>query len=189
MTLESLTILSWWMILPLGVLGSLLHFVFDWTAHNRVAAIFSAVNESYWEHIKIAIWPTILLQALLFAAGGYQYPAFIPAATVALYSLPISMVGLVFLYKMITKRNVLWLDIGVFFVIAVAQTLFVLVLEQLAATSVTIVFAVLFLAGLIAAFLRFTVRPPEEPDVFIDPITQKYGIHAHPDIGSDSSAS
>lgn len=100
------------------------------------------------------------------------------------------MVGLVFLYKMITKRNVLWLDIGVFFVIiALAQTLFVLVLEQLAATSATIVLAALFLAGLIAAFFRFTLRPPQEPDVFVDPITQKYGIRAHPDIGSDSSAS
>lgn len=190
MTLGSLTVLSWWMILPLGVVGSLLHFVFDWTGHNRWAAIFGAVNESYWEHIKIAVWPTMLLQVILFAAGGYQYPAFIPAATIALYSLPISMVGLVFLYKMITKRNVLWLDIGIFFVIiALAQTLFIVVLEQLAATSVTIVLAALFLAGLIAAFLRFTLRPPQEPDVFVDPITQKYGMHAHPDIGSDSSAS
>ena len=52
MTLESITVLSWWMIRPLGVAGSLLHFVFDWTGHNRWAAIFSAVNESYSNLIK-----------------------------------------------------------------------------------------------------------------------------------------
>ena len=182
MAFETLVTVSWWMILPLSFVGSLLHFTFDWTGHNRLAAIFSAVNESYWEHIKIAIWPVVLLQIILFAAGGYQYPAFLPAATIALYSLPISMIGIVFLYKSITKRNILWLDIATFFVIiAVAQTLFVLVVEQLDPSSVTVVFAVVFLGGLLVAFLRFTLRPPSEPDVFIDPITEKYGLHAHPD--------
>ena len=111
--------------------------------------------------------------------------AFIPAATIALYSNPISMVGLVFLYKMITERNILWLDIGIFFwVIAISQTLFVLILEQLAANAVTIFLALIFLFGLIAAFLRFTLRPPNEPDVFIDPTSKNYGLSAHPDIDS-----
>src|SRR5690625_180398 len=105
MAFETLVTVSWWMILPLSFVGSLLHFTFDWTGHNRLAAIFSAVNESYWEHIKIAIWPVVLLQIILFAAGGYQYPAFLPAATIALYSLPISMIGIVFLYKSITDRK------------------------------------------------------------------------------------
>lgn len=173
------------MILPLGLLGSLLHFLFDWTKHNRVAAIVSAVNESYWEHIKIAIWPVLLLQIVLFSFGGYRIPAFIPAATVALYTLPITMVGLVYLYKAITERNILWMDITVFFaIIAIAQTVFVLLLEQLAATPATVVVSVLFLAGLVTAFLRFTIRPPQEPDVFIDPINKNYGLNAHPDLDS-----
>jgi hypothetical protein len=182
MPLETIVTVSWWMILPLGIVGSLLHFMFDWTRHNRVAAIFSAVNESYWEHIKIAIWPVALLQIVLFVAGGYRYPSFIPAATIALYSLPISMIGIVFLYKSITKRNVLWLDIAAFFVvIAVAQALFALLMEQLDPSWATVTLASLFLAGLLVAFFRFTLRPPTEPDVFRDPLTQKYGLHAHPD--------
>lgn len=182
MTIETIVTVSWWMILPLGVIGSLLHFIFDWTRHNRVVAIFSAVNESYWEHIKIAIWPVVLLQIVLFVCGGYQYASFIPAATIALYSLPISMLGIVFLYKSVTKRNILWLDIASFFaIIALAQTTFVLVLEQLDPSWVTVALAGFFLVGLLVAFLRFTLRPPNEPDAFIDPLTQKYGLHAHPD--------
>lgn len=183
MTLESITLISLWMIVPLGVLGSLLHFLFDWTKHNRIVAIFAAVNESYWEHIKIAVWPVMLLQISLFIAGGNQFPSFVPAATIALYSIPITMVGLIFLYKSISRRNILWLDISLFFVvIAVAQSLFVLLLQQLNPTTGTIVLAVLFLVGLTAAFLRFTFHPPQEPDVFIDPINKKYGLRAHPDI-------
>ena len=188
MTLDSVILFSLWMIVPLGLLGSVLHFLFDWTKHNRVVAFFSAVNESYWEHIKIAIWPVFLLQIVLFSLGGYQIPAFIPAATVALYSIPVSMVGLVFLYKSVTKRNILWLDISIFFVcIAIAQSIFVLVLGQLAPTSGTVVLSSLFLFGLVVAFLLFTFRPPKETDLFLDPINKKYGLRAHPDLDQGSS--
>ncbi len=182
MSIDSVILVSLWMIVPLGLLGSVLHFLFDWTKHNSFVAIFSAVNESYWEHIKIAIWPVFLLQILLFSLGGYQILAFIPAATVALYSIPVSMVGLVFVYKSITNRNILWLDISIFFVcIAVAQSIFVLVLGQLAPTSGTVVMSSLFLLGLTVAFLLFTFRPPNEPDAFVDPINKRYGLRAHPD--------
>jgi hypothetical protein len=176
------------MIVPLGLLGSLLHFLFDWTKHNKFVAFFSAVNESYWEHIKIAIWPVLLLQIVLFSLGGYQFPSYVPASTIALYSIPVTMVGLVFLYKSVTKRNILWLDISIFFVcIAIAQSIFVQVLGQLSATSGTVVMSSLFLLGLIVAFLLFTFRPPREPDVFLDPIKKDYGLRAHPDLDHNSS--
>ena len=188
MTIDSVILVSLWMIVPLGLLGSVLHFLFDWTKHNQFVAFFSAVNESYWEHIKIAIWPVFLLQIILFSLGGYQIPSFVPAVTIALYSIPVSMVGLVFLYKSVTKRNILWLDISIFFVcIAVAQSIFVLVLGQLAPTSGTVVMSSLFLLGLVVAFLLFTFRPPREPDVFLDPIKKDYGLRAHPDLEQGSS--
>jgi len=188
MTINSVILVSLWMIVPLGLLGSLLHFLFDWTKHNKFVAFFSAVNESYWEHIKIAIWPVLLLQIVLFSLGGYQFPSYVPASTIALYSIPVTMVGLVFLYKSVTKRNILWLDISIFFVcIAIAQSIFVQVLGQLSATSGTVVMSSLFLLGLIVAFLLFTFRPPREPDVFLDPIKKDYGLRAHPDLGHNSS--
>jgi hypothetical protein len=188
MTIDSVISFSLWMIVPLGLLGSVLHFLFDWTKHNRFIAFFSAVNESYWEHIKIAIWPVFLLQIVLLSLGGYQIASFVPAATIALYSIPVSMVGLVFLYKSVTKHNILWLDISIFFVcIAIAQSIFVLLLGQLAPTSGTVVMSSLFLLGLIAAFLLFTFRPPREPDVFLDPIKKDYGLRAHPDLDQGSS--
>lgn len=183
MTLETIVLTSLWAIVPLGILGSLLHFLFDWTKHNRVIGVIAAVNESYWEHIKIAIWPVFLLQLSLFSAGGFQFLSFVPAATIALYTIPVAMTGLVFLYKSISKRNILWIDISIFFlVIAIAQVVFVLLLQEVNPSSGTILIALAFLVGLVVAFLRFTARPPKEPDVFIDPTNKKYGLKAHPDM-------
>ena len=78
MSIESIVSISLWVIFPLGILGSLLHFLFDWTGHNKFIGVIAAVNESYWEHIKIAVWPVLLVQFSLFVAGGFQYSTFIP---------------------------------------------------------------------------------------------------------------
>lgn len=189
MTLETIVVTSLWAIVPLGILGSLLHFLFDWTGHNRFIAVIAAVNESYWEHIKIAIWPVLLLQFCLFTVGGIELPSFIPAATIALYSIPISMTGLVFLYKAFSKRNILWIDISVFFlVVAIAQAIFVLLLQDLRPSVGLSLVSFGFLVGLVAAFLRFTANPPTEPDVFIDPTNKKYGLRAHPDLDSNTES-
>lgn len=180
---EALVAVSWWAIGPLIIVGTVLHFAFDWSGHNRVFAVFSAVNESYWEHIKIAAWPTMLLYAVLFVLGGAGHPSFLPAATVALYSIPVTMIGVVFAYKAVTGRNVLWLDIAVFGLsIAVAQTIFVGLFRGLDAGPVVVVISGVYLAGIVAAYLLFTLRPPAEPDVFVDPITHRYGLEGHPEF-------
>lgn len=185
--MEAVIAVSWWAILPLVVVGSLLHFSFDWSGHSRFFAVFSAVNESYWEHIKIAAWPTMLLYVLLFTGGGYAYPSFVPAATIALYSIPISMIGSVWAYKAIVGRNIVWVDIGMFAVsIVMAQAIFVGVFRGLDADALVVVISVIYLAGIVGAYAVFTLKPPSEPDLFIDPITEKYGLDAHP--GPDDPA-
>ena len=72
MSVDAVAAVSWWAIIPLIAVGSVLHFVYDWSGHHRVAAVFGAVNESYWEHTKIAIWPVAALQVALFALGGWR---------------------------------------------------------------------------------------------------------------------
>lgn len=180
MDISQITTLDYWMIIPLFFIGSALHFTYNWAKHNRKVAIFSAVNESYWEHIKIAYWPLFALYLIEFLLGGWAQPAFIPAKTVALYSVPIFMVSIVFSYKHFTRKNILFVDIGSFLLsIIVAQVLCSLVLSQLVADGWIIAISLVFLLFIFLAFLMFTRRPPREPDFFRDPITKKYGYKGH----------
>lgn len=182
MNLADLSLLNLWAVLPLSVLGSLLHFAYDWSGRNRFVALFSAVNESYWEHIKIAFWPVLLWFMALFAVGGWAIPGFIPAATVALYSVPVTMIAVVFGYKALAGRNILWIDIFAFFLtIAVALLVFVLIATELHASGWSIIVSGVFLVLLGIAFARFTWNPPREPDLFIDPLNERYGLEAHPE--------
>lgn len=180
MTINDIVVLDYWMIIPLFFIGSLLHFVYNWVKHNKQAAIFAAVNESYWEHIKIAFWPVFLLSFIEFILGGYQDLAFIPAKTIALYSIPIFMISSVFIYKHFTKRNVLFINISAFLVtVALAQVISSQLITQIYADGWTVIISLVFLAFLILAFVMFTKYPPNEPDFFRDPITSKYGLRGH----------
>ena len=46
--------------------GSGLHFAFDWSAGWPPLALIAAVNESIWEHLKLAFWPGPYFEHYLF---------------------------------------------------------------------------------------------------------------------------
>lgn len=169
-------------IVPIGVLGSLLHFAYDWSCHHPAVAIFAAVNESYWEHIKIAFWPVFVFFVAQFALGGWALPGFVPAVTVALFSLPVVIIALVLAYTSVTGRNILWIDIAIFFLaIAVSLAIAALLATELAASPWTIALSAPFLLALVVAFATFTLVPPGL-DLFVDPRTGEVGIAGHRDL-------
>ena len=47
-----------------SILGTFLHFFFDLTGGNVVAALFSAVNESIWEHMKLLFFPMLIFSII-----------------------------------------------------------------------------------------------------------------------------
>ena len=61
----------WFLIISviiISIVGTLSHFLYDISNHNRIVGLFSAVNESTWEHIKIALtdyWMDIFMVLML----------------------------------------------------------------------------------------------------------------------------
>ena len=43
------------------IIGTLLHFTYEWSGENNFVASFSAVNESTWEHLKLVFFPMLIL--------------------------------------------------------------------------------------------------------------------------------
>ena len=41
-------------------LGSALHFTYEFSGRFDFIGVFSAVNESVWEHLKLAFWPSLI---------------------------------------------------------------------------------------------------------------------------------
>ncbi len=37
-----------------------LHFSYEWSGESAIVGIFTPINESIWEHLKLVFWPLLL---------------------------------------------------------------------------------------------------------------------------------
>ena len=164
MTSRSRSIVRWELFGTLFVVlvGSGLHFVFDWTGGWHPVALIAAVNESIWEHLKLAFWPG-LFWALL------PRPALDPVLPMRLatkgYSLLVTAAVIVIVFKTYTAilgRNLLFLDIGTFVLaVLVGQTVSALLEIRNPRNAAFLTIGLALLVMQIIAYGSFTFHPPD----------------------------
>ncbi|MDO4399299.1 MAG: DUF6512 family protein [Candidatus Saccharibacteria bacterium] len=172
------TLIMWLSIIAISATGTLAHFLYDLTGEQRPIGLFAAVNESVWEHIKIAITPS-LLWALY---DGYYYGEnanYFCAKLVSLLVLVIFIPVAFYIYRKFTKKSILPLDITIFFAaIILSQATFYAIISL---NPMWHIFTYLSCIGLFVFFgcyMTLTLAPLKAP-IFKDPITGKYGFRAH----------
>src|SRR6056297_3131044 len=58
-------------------IGSLLHFTYEWSDQNSLVAIFSPVNESVWEHLKMAFYGMLFYSVFEYLVAGHDHKNFL----------------------------------------------------------------------------------------------------------------
>ena len=43
-----------------AILGTIMHFAYDWSNESKIIALFAPINESVWEHLKLLFFPYII---------------------------------------------------------------------------------------------------------------------------------
>lgn len=158
------------------VVGSLLHFCFEWSGSYKPAALFCAVNESVWEHLKIGFWPAFFYALYEYFAFGRQKKNFWPAKTIALYLIPLTITVVFYLVEALTGSHYLWLDIGMFVAaIALSQYVSYKVTTSKKDYSKYKGISIVLLILIIAAFSLLTYFPPKL-ELFKNPQNGTYGI-------------
>lgn len=151
-----------------GILGVLLHFLFDWTNQSLSVAVFSAVNESIWEHMKLLFFPMLVFAVLESIFMGRKYESFwctklrgIVLGTLLIPALYYTLTGA---FGVIPD----WVNIAIFFVAAAAS--FYIEWKLLNFNQPECKYpatAIFFLLLIAVLFAVFTFIPPEIP-LFID---------------------
>lgn len=98
---EALTM--WIGVGVISLVGTLAHFLYDISGKNRVIGLFTAVNESTWEHIKIAITPS-LLWGLIDGFFYGQNPNYFCAKLTSLLVLTFTIPIMFYSYRKIAKK-------------------------------------------------------------------------------------
>jgi len=156
-------------------LGSFLHFAYELSGSSPLVAVIAAVNESVWEHLKLAYWPAVfyMILELVFLRGLPRN--FVAAKAAGILIMPLVIVAGYYLYTAFLPES-LAIDIGLFIAsIVVGQMLGYSLMGRggehrwfnlLGAAALTI---------MAPSFIIFTFHAPHI-DLFRDPITSSYGL-------------
>lgn len=140
---------------------SALHFAFAWSGHWKPIAIVAAVNESVWEHLKLAFWPGLLwalLEAWFVRLDAWRFWA---AKGLALIVAPLLIVLLFYGYTNFIGRNLLVLDIAVFVIsVACSQLTSIWLLQSQKLDDTLQRIGIVTFISQLAAFSIFTYFPP-----------------------------
>jgi hypothetical protein len=157
------------------ILGSVLHFTFEWSGNQPIVGLFSAVNESVWEHLKLAFWPALLFALIEYPILKKVVNNFAFAKTIGVYLMVIIIPIIFYSYTAVTGKSIFVIDISSFIVAVVIGQLssYKLLMYRKLPRNFKVSLIALVLLGL--AFVLFTLYPPQLP-IFKDPITGKYGL-------------
>ena len=104
----------------ISLVGTISHFLYDISKHNKVVGLFGAVNESTWEHIKIALTASILWSVV----DGYLYgvnPNYFLAKLLSLITIIILMPVLYYGYKFLFKKDNFIINILIFYIVIISS--------------------------------------------------------------------
>ncbi len=155
--------------------GSLLHFLYEWTDQSIFIGLFSAVNESTWEHMKLLFFPLFIF-ALVQKHFFKEYENFwwikLSGIVTGLILIPV----LFYTCNGVFGKTPDWVNIASFFVAAAITFILETSLfkKEISFCKKTwIPFFLICLIGIL--FVVFTFVTPKIP-LFQDPLTGSYGI-------------
>lgn len=148
------------------ILGTLLHFTYEWSAKATVVGFFSATNESVWEHTKLFFFPM-----LVFAILEWKYVQ--DKRTLLFAKVIESFTGILFIicffYTYTSALGIspfLPVDIVSFFIaVALGKYISYKIINGscLKNWHMPLVINALILLALTAGFFYVTQRPPQIP--------------------------
>lgn len=158
-----------------SLVGTLLHFLYDWSGKAVFIAPFSGVNESTWEHMKLLFWPMFIyavIESFFFKEREDFWCIKLRGILLGLLLIPV----LFYTYNGVIGKSPDWLNIAIFFVCAgLAYIYEVRLFNTDKPTFCSPKLALTALCVIAALFVLFTFITPEIA-IFKDPLTNTYGI-------------
>lgn len=154
--------------------GVFLHFAFEWSGNNTFVGLFSAINESTWEHLKLIFFPMLITLIAGYFIFKNEFPNYICAKTIGIITAMLFTIIFFYTYTGIIGTNYFFLNIATFF-IAVILGEYITYKLTLNNFTCNRYFYTIILILLTFSFLIFTFNPPKI-SLFKSPTDNSYGI-------------
>ena len=158
-----------------SVLGTVLHFLYDWLDESSWVAPFSSINESTWEHMKLLFWPMFIytiVQSFFFRDRKDFWCIKLRGILLGIILIP----TLFYIYNGAIGKSPDWLNISIFFISAAIAYIYEYKLFRSEKIRCKYQTSAIFIICVIALlFIVFTFITPEI-NIFKDPSTGTFGI-------------
>ena len=159
-----------------SIVGILLHFLYDWSNQALFFALFSAINESIWEHMKLLFFPMFLFAWIESNFLEKNHNNFWQIKLMSILSGILLIPVFYYSYTGIFGVKIDWINIAIFFITATISYFIETHLFKYKTTSFLSPQIALILLYFVAFFfIIFTFIPPHIP-LFQDLISNSYGI-------------
>lgn len=142
------------------IAGSLAHFLYEWTGNNYIIGLFTPVNESIWEHMKLVFFPMLIYLVLMIFIFREKYPCITSSLCLGILMRTLLIPVLYYAYTYILGKDIFIIDIAIFIV----SVLIAFRLSYKFALSCEFQQYTAFLIGLVCillvCFVVFTYHPP-----------------------------
>lgn len=101
--------------LIIGTVGTLWHFIYEWSGGNAVIGIIAPVNESVWEHLKILFFPALFYSVIEYFLCKEEYENYIQAAVIGIFTGMLTITAFYYTYTGILGFGVTVIDILSYF--------------------------------------------------------------------------
>lgn len=156
-------------VLFVSVLGTLLHFAYEWSGGNRIVALFTPVNESTWEHMKLLFFPMLVYILFEYFQLKEDFPGILCGGFTGILVGTILIPLLFYGYTGIFGRNFTAADIAIYYISVIIGFIVNYYLAdqcdqkiyEMAVSGIILLLAI--------AFMVFTFHPPDGR-IFMDPL-------------------
>jgi hypothetical protein len=156
------------------ILGTLLHFTYEWSNNNLFVGVFSAVNESTWEHLKLLFFPMLISTIIGYFYTKNSVSNYLCAKTKGILAALLFIIIFFYTYVGIIGTNFAILDIASFFV-AVILSEYISYKKIKSKSPCNNLVSSIILLILLICFIVFTFFTPHI-GLFKDPVTNMFGI-------------
>lgn len=141
--------------------ASLLHRIWEWSGKAVPAAVFGAVNESVWEHLKILLWPYLFWSFAVHALLKTDPKRLVTARAVGACAVISVTVGVFFIYSGILGYALAAVDIPLALIaLLCGELVSIRLINSPSVTGGNHLLASAFILLLLVMLLCFTVNPP-----------------------------
>jgi len=142
------------------IIGTIGHFLYDWSNRNVLFGFLFAKNESTWEHIKLGVTPIMLWTIIELLTSNLNCLLFAKFISIIVFML--LLLVFYYTYKYIFKKNNMFYDIALFYVcLAISFVVSIVIIKSISCNFLLSIIGFIGFSSIIYLYIKFNKKTPE----------------------------